>query len=111
EGDDFSAFHRIKSDEIWHFYAGSSAIEIWSVQNGQFVKQRVGNNPENGEQFQLVVPKNTWFAARLANNGGFALAGCTVSPGFHFEDFEMADKSLADEFPAFPGEIKMLVKL
>jgi predicted cupin superfamily sugar epimerase len=111
EGDDFSAFHRIKSDEIWHFYAGSSAIEIWSVQNGRLIKQRVGNNPESGEQFQFVVPKNTWFAARLANNRGFALAGCTVSPGFYFEDFEMADKSLLSEFPAFADEIKMLVKL
>ena len=111
EGDDFSAFHRIKSDEIWHFYAGSSAIEIWLVQNRQLVKQKVGKNMENGEKFQLVIPKNTWFAARLVNTNGFALVGCTVSPGFNFEDFEMADENLLSDFPELSSEIKHLVKL
>lgn len=111
EGDDFSAFHRIQSDEIWHFYLGTSAIEIWTIKNGKCLKQRVGENLESREQLQLVVPKNTWFAARLVNTSGFALAGCTVSPGFHFEDFELADKRLLEEFPDLAKEISVLVHL
>ncbi|MCG6189558.1 cupin domain-containing protein [Maribellus maritimus] len=110
EGNDFSAFHRIKSDEIWHFYAGTSAVEIWMLINGELVKQRVGNQLEAGDVFQFVVPKNTWFAARLLNAEGFALVGCTVSPGFYFGDFELADKKLVTEFSDLAEEIRFLIK-
>ncbi len=110
EGTDFSAFHRIKSDEIWHYYTGTSAIEILSLEKGKLKKYLVGNDPERGETFQVIVPKNTWFAARLANTEGFALAGCTVSPGFHFEDFELADGRLLKEYPDLRDEIVHLVR-
>lgn len=110
EGNDFSAFHRIKSDEIWHFYTGSSAIEILLLEKGKLKKYLVGNNPEQGETFQVIVPKNTWFAARLQNPEGYALAGCTVSPGFHFEDFELAGKQLLKEFPELEDEIAPMVR-
>lgn len=105
EGNDFSAFHRIKSDEIWHYYAGTSAIEILSLEKGKLKQYLVGNDPERGETFQVIVPKNTWFAARLKNPDGYALAGCTVSPGFHFEDFELAGKQLLKEFPELKDRI------
>ena len=105
EGKDFSAFHRIKSDEIWHYYAGNSAIEILSLEKGKLKKYLVGNDPDLGETFQVIVPKNTWFAARLQNPEGYALAGCTVSPGFHFDDFELADERLIDEYPELKNEI------
>jgi hypothetical protein len=110
EGTDFSAFHRIKSDEIWHYYTGTSAIEILSLEKGKLKKYLVGNDPERGETFQVIVPKNTWFSARLANSEGFALAGCTVSPGFHFEDFELADGRLLKEYPDLRDEIVSLVR-
>lgn len=110
EGTDFSAFHRIKSDEIWHYYAGTSAIEILSLEKGKLKKYLVGNDPERGETFQVIVQKNIWFAARLANSEGYALAGCTVSPGFHFEDFELADGRLLKEFPELKDEIMSLVR-
>ena len=110
EGNDFSAFHRIKSDEIWHYYAGSSAIEIVSLVQGKIKKYMVGNNPDRGQTFQVIVPKNTWFAAHLQNQEGYALAGCTVSPGFHFDDFEMADKKLIDEFPELKDEIALFLR-
>lgn len=110
EGNDFSSFHRIKSDEIWHYYDGNSAIEILLVQNGKLKKHYCGNNPDKNEQLQVIVPKNTWFAARLSNKKGFALVGCTVSPGFHFEDFEMAGKELMKEFPNLASEINGLIR-
>lgn len=110
EGTDFSAFHRIKSDEIWHYYAGTSAIEIFSLEKGKLKKYLVGDDPESGQTFQVIIPKNTWFAARLVNREGYALAGCTVSPGFHFEDFELADGRLLKEFPDLKDEIVPLLK-
>ena len=110
ENADFSAFHRIKSDEIWHYYAGSSAIEIVSLVQGKIKKYMVGNNPDRGQTFQVIVPKNTWFAARLQNQNGYALAGCTVSPGFHFDDFEIADEKLIDEFPELKDEIALFLR-
>ena len=110
-GEDFSAFHRIKSDEIWHYYAGSSSVEIISIVDGQIKKQLCGNKTDEGNQFQVIVPKNTWFAARLSNQDGYALVGCTVSPGFHFDDFEIAGKSLLKEYPDLKKEIEKLIRL
>ncbi|MBP2144030.1 putative cupin superfamily sugar epimerase [Methanococcus voltae] len=82
-----SKFHRIKSDETWHFYAGNS-LNIYTIQNGKIVTNKLGNNLEKGENFQITVPKNTWFAAEPL--GDYTLVGCTVSPGFEYVDFKMA---------------------
>lgn len=110
EGEDFSAFHRIKSDELWHFYTGNSSIEIISIEEGKTKQQFLGDNPGQNHYFQIVVPKNTWFAARLINKNGFALAGCTVSPGFHFDDFEMANQELIWQNPEIEKEIVGLIR-
>ena len=109
QGNDYSAFHRIKSDEVWHYYAGTSPVEIVAIENGNLKKLLLGNDPETGQKFQLVVPKNTWFAAHLADNKGFALAGCTVSPGFHFDDFELAGYNLLNDLPEIKEKIKPLL--
>ena len=107
EKENKSHFHRIKSDELWHYYSGNSAIEILIIRKGKLERLLLGSNFEEGESFQLVVPKNCWFAAHLINKDGFALVGCTVSPGFHFEDFEMAEqKELLQNFPEFIDTIK-----
>ncbi len=110
EGEDFSAFHRIKSDELWHFYTGNSAIEIISIEKGKIKQQFLGDNPQENQHFQVVVPKNTWFAARLTNKNGYALVGCTVSPGFHFDDFEMANQELIRQNPELEKEIIGLIR-
>lgn len=110
EGNDFSAFHRIRSDEIWHYYAGTSAVEIIMLGSGNSKKLRLGDDPDKGQKLQLVVPKNTWFAAQLVDKMGFALAGCTVSPGFHFDDFELADEKLLEDLPEIKEEIRPLIK-
>lgn len=110
EGDDFSAFHRIKSDELWHYYTGTSCIEIVWIDGEQIRKSKVGSNIESNEYFQVVIPKNHWFAAHLLSKNGFALVGCTVSPGFNFNDFEMADKSLIEDFPELKDVFKKLIK-
>lgn len=90
---DFSAFHRIKADELWHFYAGG-ALEIFVIdpESGALHVIRLGNNSDQGEHFQAVVPAGAWFASRPAVGTEYALVGCTVAPGFDFQDFEMAER-------------------
>lgn len=98
EADSFSAFHRIKSDECWHFYSGD-AVDIHVLHNnGNYELIKLGSNIEMGEQFQAIVPAGAWFASKT--NGIYSLVGCTVSPGFDFADFELANTAeLAEQFP------------
>ena len=99
---EFSAFHRIHSDELWHFYSGNT-LNIYVIHlNGILEIIQLGADIENGEVFQAMVPAGCWFASRLAEPkmDTFALVGCTVAPGFDFADFEMAkQENLAIEFP------------
>jgi predicted cupin superfamily sugar epimerase len=90
---DFSAFHRLASDELWHFYAGSALIVYVIDPEGSYSVLHLGDGFEAGEVFQAVVKAGCWFASRLKNPAGFALVGCTVAPGFDFADFEMAKRS------------------
>jgi len=98
--DSFSAFHRIKQDEIWHFYDGSP-IRLHTIsEGGKHNEHVIGKDILNGEQPQLVVNAGDWFAAELINEKDFSLVGCTVSPGFSFEDFELPErKELISIFP------------
>ncbi len=92
---EFSAFHRIKSDELWHFYSGNTLSVYVIHSDGTLETILLGPNPDKGEVFQAVVPAGTWFASKVNNDAvtnAFALVGCTVSPGFDFADFEMADR-------------------
>ena len=98
---DFSAFHRIKSDETWHYYTGNCPliVHILDPQHG-YRKIKLGNRPEAGEVFQDTVPAGAWFASEPADSTGYALVGCTVAPGFDFRDFELAKvEDLTELFP------------
>lgn len=90
EAGNFSAFHRIHSDEVWHFYAGQRLLVHVLEDNGHLTTLKLGNNPEEGELFQAIVPAGCWFASEPAPGTAFALVGCTVAPGFDFADFELA---------------------
>ncbi|AWV99711.1 cupin domain-containing protein [Arcticibacterium luteifluviistationis] len=100
EKGDFSAFHKIQSDEVWHFYAGET-LEIYHIDHqGKLIKTILGANPEKGETLQTVIPANLWFASRPKPSSNYTLVGCTVSPGFDFEDFKMAKKEiLCSKYP------------
>lgn len=96
----FSAFHRIQSDECWHFYTGQSLHVHIIHSNGQYELIRLGNNLALGETFQAVVNAGSWFASETVTGGAFSFVGCTVAPGFDFADFEMANAaSLCKQFP------------
>lgn len=108
---DFSAFHRIDSDEMWHYYDGNVDVIVHELNPGnkqQPYTRHVLGKVSDDAHFQCVIPAGSWFAAELLSNssdggdsnddgsGGqiehFALCGCTVSPGFMFESFEMAKR-------------------
>jgi len=111
EQENFSAFHRIQSDECWHFYAGQSLHVHIIHPNGQYELIRLGNNLTQGETFQAVVPAGSWFASETATGGTFSFVGCTVSPGFDFADFELATAaSLCQQFPKKSEVIKRLCR-
>lgn len=93
QGNDFSAFHRIASDEIWHFYDGSSLLVHAISPEGHYSEILLGNKPEAGEVFQGVVKAGWWFASRLRDQSSYALVGCTVAPGFDFAEFELGTGS------------------
>ena len=111
EEQDISALHRIKSDEIWHFYAGSPLLLHVVFPDGRYRAQRLGPDYAAGDLYQAVVPAGCWFGAELAE-GRFALLGCTVSPGFDFADFEMADRqTISDRYPQHAELIGRLTKV
>jgi uncharacterized protein len=88
----FSAFHRIEADELWHFYEGQTLYVYVIHRQGNLEIIRLGNDIEQGEVFQAMVPAGSYFASRPSENEGYSLVGCTVAPGFDFEDFELSDK-------------------
>jgi len=93
EGENFSAFHRLRSDEIWHFYAGGTIAVHVIDPDGSYSKIQLGSDPQAGEVFQAVVKAGSWFASQVRDPKSFALAGCTVAPGFDFADFELGSRS------------------
>ena len=102
---DRSVFHRIKSDELWHFYQGST-LSIYILTDQGLIIQKLGTDLLSGESLQVMVPANCWFGARVEEKEAYALCGCTVAPGFDFQDFEMADRTeLLKQYPGFEKEI------
>ncbi len=92
EGKNFSAFHRLRSDEVWHFYAGSALVVHVIDPAGSYCAFQLGTDAEAGHRFQAVVPAGRWFASHVADWASWALVGCTVAPGFDFADFEMGKR-------------------
>jgi predicted cupin superfamily sugar epimerase len=109
DGRQVSKFHRLKSDEVWHFYDGSS-VKIYIIdKNNNLNEITLGKDLSAGDVFQLTITNNNWFGAELIEKNSFALIGCSVSPGFDFEDFELADRDiLLKNFPQFENVIKRL---
>lgn len=106
EGNQFSAFHKLKSDEQWHFYDGSTVVIYMINEKGTLETIKLGNNLAEGKVFQTVIKRNTWFAAEVEDKNSFALIGCTVAPGFDFSDFGLGVRqSLIKQFPHQKGLI------
>jgi len=106
--EDRSVFHRIKSDELWHFYQGSTLL-IYVLYENRLYIHRLGSDLDKGDSLQVVIPANCWFGSHVEMPDSFALCGCTVAPGFDFRDFEMANRvELINQFPNYSKEIERL---
>jgi len=81
-----SRWHRVQSDEIWHYNEGD-AIELLLFDDTGFRRMRLGPVARETRP-TVVVPAGTWQAAR--STGAYTLCGCTVGPGFEFSDFSLA---------------------
>lgn len=111
-GNDFSAFHRLDADEIWHYYEGNTDLFVHIIDNsGKYRKLALGSNQNT---YQVSVPANQWFSATLEkqNSSNYIFVGCTVSPGFEFDHFELAKKQdLINCYPAHQHIIESLTRL
>jgi uncharacterized protein len=93
--------HRLASDEVFHLYEGGPLEVLRLLPDGSSDVARLGLDLERGERPQLVIRQGTWFGTELAAGATHCLIGCTVAPGFEFEDFELADAAaLAGRYPA-----------
>ena len=106
-GEQFSAFHRIRSDEIWHHYAGGS-ITLYAIEDeGKLSKIKIGRDGTP----QAVIRAATWFAASLDSKRSYCLLGCTVSPGFDYRDWELGKRDdLARIYPQHKRIIERYTK-
>jgi predicted cupin superfamily sugar epimerase len=110
-GDQISALHRIKSDEVWHFYAGSPLTLTLIHPDGGLEEARLGPDVERGERFQALVPAGAWYGAQVGDSRSYALVGGTVAPGFDFADFELGDRAaLLARFPQHRATIIRLTR-
>ncbi len=109
EGKQISAFHLLQSDELWHFYDGSSVLIYIINHKGELSIKKLGRYEDC--KLQLTIEKQNWFAAEVEDKKSFALFGCTVSPGFEFDDFELRKRQeLIKEFPQHKTLITRLTK-
>ncbi len=106
---EISRLHRLKSDELWHFYLGGP-LELAQISpKGQVLTVVLGPDAAAGQTFQHAVPAGWWFGAAPQVGAGYSLVGCTVSPGFDFADFELGARvQLLRRFPAAQNVIERL---
>ncbi len=110
-GNDISAYHRLITDEIWHFHAGSAFLLHVIDPRGNCKRVRLGLDVHVGEVPCFVIPAGHWFGAEVAEEKSYALASCTVMPGFSFEDFHMPSREeLLSMYPALSHEILHLTR-
>jgi uncharacterized protein len=111
EPDTFSEMHRLKSDEVFHFYAGDVVEMLQLTEKNKGVRVLIGNDLMRGQRPQVLVERGVWQGARLIDGGEWALLGCTVSPGFEYEDYESGEREkLCAEWPAFADKITALTR-
>src|ERR1700722_7039681 len=107
----FSEMHRLKSDEVFHFYAGDAVEMLQLTADGCGERVVIGNDLARGQRPQVVVGRGVWQASRLVAGGQWALLGCTVSPGFEFEDYEAGGRGgLCRRWPEFAGGVGALTR-
>jgi len=110
---DFSALHRLQTDEVWHFYGGAPLDMLLLYPDGHGRKVTIGPDVFAGEFPQFTVPRGVWQGAapNAASAGTYSFAGTQLSPGFDYGDFEIGYRDeLQRKFPQFSGDIEQLTR-
>jgi predicted cupin superfamily sugar epimerase len=103
--------HRLRSDEVFHFYAGDSVEMLQLFPDGSGRTIIIGNDLTQGQQPQVLVERGVWQGSRLVPGGRWALLGCTVSPGFEYEDYDSSSRDeLTARWPTFAEMIASLTR-
>jgi len=106
----FSAIHVVAADEVWHHYWGGPLELTTITPDGEAARVILGDRLEAGEVPQAIVRRGVWQAARPAEDRA-VLVGCTVAPGFRFEDFAMPPRAeLLETFPAHTDLVRALTR-
>lgn len=104
--DSCSRLHRLRSDEIYHFYLGDPVVMLLLFPDGKSQEIILGPDIRNEQQLQIVVPKDTWQGSILQRGSRYALMGTTVAPGFDPVDYELGQReALVRQFPERRDEI------
>ncbi|MBT2421905.1 cupin domain-containing protein [Streptomyces sp. ISL-22] len=107
--DDFSALHRLPSDEIWHFYLGDPLELLLLAPDGTSRTAVLGPRLLDGQHIQFTVPAGTWMGARVVRGGSWTFFGCTMAPGFTYEGYEHGD--VAELTARYPSEAARIAQL
>jgi predicted cupin superfamily sugar epimerase len=111
---DFSALHRLRTDEVWHFHAGDPAeLARMDPRAGSAAVTVLGPDPTRGHAPQGIVAAGTWQGARIAAGGsrGWTLFGCTLAPAWDEREFELGSREgLLAAFPAEAGLVRALTR-
>ena len=99
QGGERSRWHRVLSDELWHYYEGDP-LELYSIDPKTWKAGRLLLGREDGTAHPLqIIPSGYWQAARTTDE--YTLVGCTVAPGFEYRDFQIFEPGSAEA-----GEIR-----
>ena len=107
----FSALHRLRGDEVFHFYLGDPVEMLQLRSDGMGERIIIGSDIAAGMRVQVLVPANVWQGSRLCDGGKFALMGTTMAPGFEFADYTPGlRQSLVQSHPQFAALISLLTR-
>jgi len=110
EGNDYSSFHRLASDEIWYFHKGVPLLIHMIDNDGVYTTHELSDTSTGTLSF--LVEAGIWFAADIPSGADFTLVSCVVAPGFEFKEFEMADKEeLISRYPQHEVILNRLIRV
>ncbi len=106
ESDDFTAFHRVRSEEVWYYHCGAP-VKIYMISpDGDLIVEELGLDIDKGQRPQILIPKNYALGAERMDQA-FSMVGVMVSPGFDFDDIKIYDR---DELLAMHPQHKALIE-
>jgi len=114
QGKTFSAFHKIRSDEIWHYHVGNPLLVHVIDADGTYHIETLGLDIERGEKLRVTLPRGCWFASEMKDKAPdqYALVSCVVAPGFELADFELGTRdALINQYPQHKEAIRQLTRI